>query len=234
MCKKSLWLFTSLLWSSLGSAESIRLTAPHEGTENVPGVSVTDARPEWQKKKEILSLWRTACDFAITRWGDKDSTPSRAQAVAEGLGKFLDESFRDKQVKLTWFTLHTNRQARSSGLDSPNESGIVYGVLHSVECLKGAEMIGGVGADEVSPPAPLIVDIVVEFEGKLFSGRAVKSVAETTVAPVQLVDEALGKLAKSITENAPTPTPCQRLKAAWDTAPKSNFYEKSYRRYCSS
>lgn len=93
-------------------------------------------------------------------------------------------------------------------------------------------MIGGVGADEISPPAPLVIDIVVEVDGQPFSGRAVKSVADTTVATVQLMDEAFAKLAKSITENAPTATPCQRLKAAWDTAPKNGFYEKSYRRYC--
>jgi hypothetical protein len=58
-----------------------------------------------------------------------------------------------------------------------------------MECRKGSEMIGGVGADEASPPAPLVVDVVVEIDGQSFSGRAVRSVADTNAATIHLVDE---------------------------------------------
>ena len=229
------WLVAILVFFSTdGSAESIRLVEPRLPTDASPMVSVADVRPAWQKKKEILSLWRTSCDFAITRWGDNDSTPTRAQAVSQGLGKYLDESFRDKHFKLTWFTLHTNRRAPPSEPYDQKEPGLTDYALHSMECRKGAEMIGGVGVDEVSPPAPLVVDIVVEIDGLSFSGRAVRSVVDTNAATVQLVDEALASLARSIAKHEPAPTPCQRLKAAWDGSPKDSFYKKSYKQYCSS
>jgi len=226
-------LTLALLSSAASSAELIHLTLPPAAGETVPVVSVTDARPEWQKKKEILSLNRTACDFAITRWGDKNSTPGRAQSVAQGLGKHLNNSFRDKQFKLTWFTLHSNNRAPDKkGYDS-SEPGVVYGVLHSLECRRGAEMVGGWSPEETTDTLPFIVDIVVEVDGRTFSGRALKRITDVTTSSAQVVDEAIARLAKSIQDDAPTATPCDRLKAARDASPKVTFYAKSYLHYCS-
>lgn len=208
--------------------ELIRLSPERVGAEASNKVAVVDVRPDWQKKKKILSLWRTACDFAVTRWGDVNSTPARADAVAYGLERYLPAEFHDREFKLTWFTLHTNRQAPPPA----DEKGLVYAGLHSMECRRGSEMVGGVGSDEASPPAPLIVDVVVEVDGREFSGRAVRSVMEVNVAPIEVVDEALQKLAKSIQDNSPGSTPCSRLKEAMDAQPKVSFYAKSYQEYC--
>lgn len=212
------------------SKDLIRLAPEQVGTGSEHKVTVVDARPAWQKKKSILSLWRTACDFSITRWGDDNSAPARADAVAYGLEQHLPAEFHGRPFKLTWFTLHTNRQAPPPA----NETGIVYGALHGMECRRGSEMVGGVGSDEASPPAPLVVDVVVELDGREFSGRAVRSVPEVNVAPIPVVDEALQKLAKNIQADTPGGTPCTRLKEALDAQPKISFYAKSYKEYCTS
>ena len=94
-------------------------------------------------------------------------------------------------------------------------------------------MVGGVDSGESSPPAPLVVDVVVELDGREFSGRAVRSVQEMVDSPVEVVDAALQKLAKSIQDNSPGSTPCSRLKEAVDAQPKVSFYAKSYKQYCS-
>jgi hypothetical protein len=225
-------LLVASAMASAGNADIILLVPPRAADQSVQTLTVTDARPAWQKKKEILSLWRTACDFAIVRWSDADSTPGRAQAVAEGLGRHLDVSFKDKPFKLTWFTLHTNRRAPPDDGYNPYESGLTYAALSSLECRKGGEIIGGVAPEEKSPPAPLVVDIVVEMDGKAFAGRAVASVADTKLSAANLVDLAMERLAKSIQANAPDLTPCQRLKKAWEVQPHDGFYKRSYQRYC--
>jgi hypothetical protein len=217
----------ALLPATAFCKELIRLSPDRTG-EAARKVSVEDVRPDWQKKKNILSLWRTACDFAITRWGDGNSTPARADAVAYGLERFLPAEFQDRKFKLTWFTLHSNRQAPPD----PSETGLVYAGLHSMECRRGSEMVGGVGAEEASPPAPLVVDVVVELDGQEFSGRAVRSVSEVNAAPIEVVDEALRKLVKNIQDNSPGSTPCSRLKDAMEAQPKVGFYAKSYQEYC--
>src|SRR5689334_972725 len=122
-----LWLLA--IASALPAKETIQLVAPHPDGESAATVTVTDARPAWQKQKEILSLWRTACDFAIVRWGDDNTQPARAQAVAEGLGKHLDASYRARAFTLTWFTLHTNRRAPPDAGYNPYESGLTYDAL---------------------------------------------------------------------------------------------------------
>lgn len=221
-------MFLVLLPVAAFSKELIRISPERPGAESGSKVAVVDVRPDWQKKKEILSLWRTACDFSITRWGDGNSTPARADAVAYGLERYLPAEFHDREFKLVWFTLHTNRQAPPPA----DEKGLVYGALHSMECRRGAEMVGGVGSDEASPPAPLVVDVVVELDGKEFAGRAVRSVPEVNAAPIEVVDAALQKLAKSIQDDSPAPTPCARLKEAMDTQPKVSYYAKSYKEYC--
>lgn len=223
-------MFLVLAPAAAFSKEVIRLS-PERAAGEKTSVAVEDVRPDWQKKQKKLSLWRTSCDFAITRWGDGNSTPARADAAAYGLERFLPSEFRDRAFKLTWFTLHTNRQAPPDHKD-PTETGLVYDVLNSMECRKGSEMVGGVDAEEANPPAPLVVDVVVEVDGKEFSGRAVRSVPEVNVASIAVIDEALQKLAKSIAENSPGSTPCSRLKAAMEASPKVSFYGKSYREYC--
>jgi hypothetical protein len=151
--------------------------------------------------------------------------------VAERLPRFLDEAHRGKTFKLTWLTLHTNRRAPSDA-DDALEKGLVYDALHSMECRKGSEIVGGVDRTPLTPPAPLVIDIVVEVDGQPFSGRAVGGLAVLDVAPARLFDEAMASLARSINDNAPTDTPCDRLKKAHKASPKVAFYVKSYRVYC--
>lgn len=227
------WLVTfgAVVWGTVGQAEPLHLVAPHTVGEPIEAVIVTDARPDWQKRKKFLSLNRMSCEFAITRYGDKESTPGRAQAVAEGLARLLDEVHRDKPFKLTWFTIHRNSRAAPSAED-PMEKGLAYDALHSMECRRGDEIIGGVEKAQLTPPAPLVIDIVVEVDGQAFVGRAVGSVPEANVAPVKLFDEAMSNLARNILENAPTDTPCDRLRKARNASPKVSFYKTSYREYC--
>jgi hypothetical protein len=221
-----------VLWPAVAFCkEVIRIAPERAGAESTARVAVVDVRPDWQKTGKNLSLWRTSCDFAIKRWGDDSSAPSRKDAVAYGLERHLPAEFHDREFRLTWFTLHTNMQARAP---DPNEKGVTSAVLHSMECRKGSEMVGGVAFDEASAPAPLVVDVVVEYNGREFSGRAVRSVPEVNVASIEVIDEALQKLAKSIQDNVPTSTPCSRLEEAMDAQPKVAFYAKSYREYCAS
>jgi hypothetical protein len=60
----------------------------------------------------------------------------------------------------------------------------------------------------------------------------VRSVSEVNAAPIEVVDEALRKLAKNIQDNSPGSTPCSRLKNAMEAQPKVGFYAKSYQEYC--
>jgi hypothetical protein len=222
-----LWvLLSAVVCSTAGGATPTLLVTPHAAGEAVPAVIVIDARPDWQKKKKILSLNRMSCEFAITRWGDAQTTPGRAQAVAEGLARFLDEPHRAKSFKLTWFTIHRNSRA-PSGTKDPTETGLVYDALHAMECRHGDEIIGGVEDAQLTPPAPFIIDIVVQVDEKVFVGRAVGA-----VAPVDLFGAAISSLARNILENGSSDTPCDRLRKARDASPKVVFYKKSYQDYC--
>ncbi len=233
--RRRLRLLTALLSTGVAFGEQIQLVpADLKSEATILSVEVVDARPEWQKEKKILSLWRTSCDFAIVRWGDSDTTPSRAQAIALWLGKYQPPAISESKVKLVWFTLHTNRRAPPSVGYDPREPGIVYGALHALECRGGSEIIGGVDKEEVSSPAPLVVDIVLEIAGRSYSGRAVGSVPDTTVASAKLVGEAIERLTQSIRVGSSPPTPCDRLKAAMNASPKVAFYGKSYDQYCGS
>jgi hypothetical protein len=229
-----LGVLAALLWAGAACGGAPIHIAPEvpEAAATPAAVEVVDARPEWQKKKKILSLWRTSCDFGIVRWGDSDTAPGRAQAVAYWLGKYPLPVTADNKVNLVWFTVHTNRRAPPTGDYDLKEPGLVYGLLHAMECRGGAEMIGGVDKEEMDSPAPLVVDIVVEVGGRSYAGRAVGGVPETQVASAELVGKAVERLVQGVRDGASPASPCARLKGAVAAMPKVAFYAKSYEQYC--
>src|SRR5688572_28658814 len=110
--------------------DMIRIAPKEADADGAQKVGIVDARPEWQKKRKLLSVWRPSCDFAILRMGDDDTTPARAAVAAYGLARHLPAELQDKEVKLTWFTVHKNNQAPRG--TTPNEEGLVYDALHAL------------------------------------------------------------------------------------------------------
>jgi len=73
-------------------------------------LSIIDARPDSEKRAEILSLMVTSDNYGIFRIGDGQLTPDRISFLSNALNEQAVEQFSGKTITLKHFEIFNNQQ----------------------------------------------------------------------------------------------------------------------------
>ena len=140
-------------------------------------VSIIDERPAKQKEQAIMSLNVMNCKYGSYQMGDENQLPGRIKLLENYLSYHKGNDLKGKVLILKSFTIHVNAAAQLKGQLSNMYSGLVVDVMlnKKVGCSR-EDLFGGYTLGEVKDQYPPLVAVIdLEIDGKVYNGRAVRS-----------------------------------------------------------
>jgi hypothetical protein len=149
--------------------------AAQQASAAANGFTVSDERPEADKKQKSLSYMITDCDYAIDRLGEKKA-PNRFATLRDELVALKGDGLAGKTLRVTRYDIYFNHQAATRASVYGSDKGLIVALMKKsgVDCPREKMKGGWFSPDELEfPTSPLIVEVEATLDGQAYSVRIV-------------------------------------------------------------
>lgn len=151
------------------------------------GPNIVDHRPSSDKVRDMHSLLITSCDYGVMTLEEKTGVTSGSAQLRNEMAAVQGDPWRGHEVEVRHYAVYLNQKRLLKGTVSEMYVGLIPSLmLNAGESCAEAQMHGGwyTGTEILNLLPPLIVEISVNVDGKVYKVRSVYS-------PHSLVDRKL-------------------------------------------
>ncbi|MEJ2407561.1 MAG: hypothetical protein P8171_25520 [Candidatus Thiodiazotropha sp.] len=162
-----------------GCVSTIKTSLKLPYSDQAPALQLVDKRPKGQSDQAIMSLNLSNCQYGSYQIGESNESPNRIKVLENYLSKRVGDKFESKTANVVNFVIHVNAAARlKGGLSKTYGDNFLADTIIQKEVIgcSNDDLYGGYSIGELTDEfSPLIAIVDLEIDGKVYHGRAVKS-----------------------------------------------------------
>lgn len=180
------------------------------------GPAQIDKRPQADKIREFHSLSIFSCDYGISTVAELPGNPVGPTTLANEMAAVAGDPWRGHTVEVEHYATYLNqKRVLKNGTRAANPGLLPGLLLETGEDCPETKMHGGyyTNAEVINDIPPLIVEIVVKIDGKVYRERSVYSPAMYVHPKLRnptdagQIAQAMAKANRALVARLPKPTP---------------------------